>query len=111
MTERKLEGRVAVITGAAGGLGGETARVLTGHGASVAIADLNYQGAVEMADEINQSGGHAHALACDVSLESDVKAMAAEVVQKFGRIDILHNNAAILSVEQRSHDVLSLIHI
>lgn len=105
MTKGKLEGRVAVITGAAGGLGSETARVLAGHGAKVTIVDIDLDAASVTAEGICESGGDAFAVRCDVSQESDVREMASAVVQRYGRIDILHNNAAILAPEQRSKDL------
>lgn len=105
MTQGKLEGRVAVITGAAGGLGSETAKVLASHGARVVIVDINPEAAAAVAEYICEAGGDAYSVECDVSLEADVQAMAAAVVQRYGQIDILHNNAAILTTEQRSQDL------
>lgn len=104
MTDGKLAGRVAVITGAAGGLGGETARVLSEHGAKVAIIDINLDGAEATAEGIRKNGGEAIALHCDISQEDSVREMAAAVVAEYGRIDILHNNAAILTPDQRALD-------
>lgn len=104
MSERKLDGRVAIVTGAAGGLGAESARVLAMHGASVAITDIDLDGAREVAAEIKSGGGRAFAVQADVSSEADVAAMVAAVVDRFGRVDVLYSNAAILSVEQRQRD-------
>lgn len=105
MTDRKLEGRVAIVTGAAGGLGAESARVMASHGARVAIIDINLDAAEETAEAIRGTECDAVAVRCDVSLESDVKEMVSQVANHFGRIDVLHNNAAILSSEQRSKDL------
>lgn len=104
MSERKLEGRVAIVTGAAGGLGAETARVLAAHGAKVAIVDINGEAAGNVAADIESAGGQALAVRTDISHEADVKAMVEAVVARFGRVDVLHNNAAILSIEQRQRD-------
>lgn len=105
MGEGKLHNRVAIVTGAGGGLGGESARVLAGHGARVAVTDINLAAAEQVAAEIVAAGGEAIALCCDVAEESQVSAMSEAVVTRFGRIDILHNNAAILTNEQRSKDL------
>ncbi len=100
----KLEGRVAIITGAGGGLGAECARVLASHGASVAVVDINGTAAEAVAEGIRAGGGKAIGLSTDVSQEAEVKAMVEAVMAHFGRIDVLHNNAAILNIEQRQKD-------
>ncbi len=105
MNGQKLAGRVAIITGAGGGLGAECARVLAGHGALVAVVDINLAGAQAVAASIIGQGGQALAVQTDVSCEEEVKAMAAAVLARFGRIDVLYNNAAILSPEQRAGDL------
>lgn len=104
MSEQKLAGRVAILTGAGGGLGAEAARVLAAHGAHVAIVDIDGDAAQRVAAEIEGQGAQALAVRCDVSLEADVRGMVEAVVGRFGRVDILHNNAAVLSVEQRQRD-------
>lgn len=104
MNNKKLEGRVAILTGAGNGLGAEAARVLAGHGAQVAIVDIDGAAANRVAAEIEGQGGQALALQCDVSLEAEVRNTVEAVVGRFGRVDILHNNAAVLSVEQRQRD-------
>ncbi|SFC40428.1 SDR family NAD(P)-dependent oxidoreductase [Massilia yuzhufengensis] len=104
MSNKKLDGRVAILTGAGGGLGAEAARVLALHGAHVAIVDIDGAAAQRVAAEIEGQGGQALAVQCDVSVEAEVRNMVEAVVGRFGRVDILHNNAAVLSVEQRQRD-------
>ncbi|WP_313032988.1 SDR family NAD(P)-dependent oxidoreductase [Massilia alkalitolerans] len=104
MNNKKLEGRVAILTGAGNGLGAEAARVLAGHGAQVAIVDIDGDAARRVAAQIEDQGGQALSVQCDVSLEAEVRNMVETVVGRFGRVDILHNNAAVLSVEQRQRD-------
>lgn len=104
MNTRKLEGRVAIITGAGGGLGAESARVLAMHGAAVAIVDIDREAARKVAAEVEQAGGRALAVYADVSVEADVAAMVEAVVAHFGTVDVLYSNAAILGVEQRQRD-------
>ncbi|MCL5042153.1 MAG: SDR family oxidoreductase [Gammaproteobacteria bacterium] len=104
MTTQKLKDRVAIITGSGGGLGAECARVLAEHGANIVIVDINEQAASSVAAEIEAGGVQALAIRTDVSSEEDVKAMVAQVMARFGRIDVLHNNAAVLDVDQRQRD-------
>lgn len=105
MNSGKLAGRVAVVTGAAGGLGAEAAKVLALHGAHIVVVDLNLSAAEQVATSLRDTGAKAIAIETDVADESSVKAMVEKTMAEFGRIDILHNNAAILSEEQRRGDL------
>lgn len=100
----KLEGKVAIITGSGNGLGAECARVLASHGARIGVVDLQLAAAQSVASEIEAAGGQAVAVQCDVADEAQVQVMVAAVVARFGRIDVLHNNAAVLHAEQRAGD-------
>lgn len=95
-----LDARIAIVTGAATGIGAETARVLTERGATVIVADLDEPGARRIAEEI---GGHP--MCFDVSDEAAVQQAVAKIAEQHGRIDILHNNAAIQSEAQRARDL------
>ncbi len=90
-----FEGQVAVITGAARGLGLDYARRLAADGATVVLADVDEAGASKGAGEISSAGGRAIALACDVTDPDASSALAARVVSELGRIDVLVNNAGI----------------
>ena len=91
----RLDHKIAVITGAASGIGRGIAETFAQTGASVVVADLNLEAAEATAKVIVESGGQAHAMAVDVSQEADVIALFEGVVARFGRLDILVNNAAI----------------
>lgn len=91
----KLEGKRAIVTGGAGGIGGATAKLFAQEGARVAVFDLDAAGAQSVADSINASGGTAIALGVDVSDEAAVVAGVAQVVDEFGGVDVLFNNAGI----------------
>ena len=91
--------KVAVVTGGAGGIGSATARALAREGASVAVLDVDGDGAERVAAEINDAGGEAQAVVADLSIESDVVAAVESVVARFGRLDVLHNNAALTESE------------
>ena len=90
-----LTDKVAVVTGGAGIIGERVTSGLAANGASVAVVDRNGDGARRVADEIVANGGIAIAVECDVSDPRDVSDMVSAVVNKFGSIDILHNNAAV----------------
>lgn len=90
-----LNGKVAVVTGAASGIGKEIARVLADAGAAVAIADLNLEGANTAAREISQTGGKAMGIAMDVTSENSVNEGMDKVAADYGSIDILVSNAGI----------------
>ncbi len=90
---RPLEGRAAIVTGGAWGIGGETARVLASRGAKVLIADVDLDGAKVNAATITKDGGSAQALRADVSKAQDIKAMVQAAIDAWARLDILVNNA------------------
>lgn len=90
-----IQGQVAVVTGAASGIGKEIAHELARAGAAIAIADLNQAGAQAVADEIVAAGGRAIGLAMDVTDEAAVEAGIARVVAELGGVDILISNAGI----------------
>ncbi|MEO8365548.1 MAG: SDR family NAD(P)-dependent oxidoreductase, partial [Pseudoxanthomonas sp.] len=90
-----IEGKVAVVTGAASGIGKEIAHALARAGAKIAIADLNITGAQAVADEIILAGGKALGVAMDVTDEAAVNAGVAKVVEQLGPVDILISNAGI----------------
>jgi 2-hydroxycyclohexanecarboxyl-CoA dehydrogenase len=86
----KLEGKISIVTGAGQGIGRAIAEKFAAEGATVVVTDLNQATATETADLI---GGGAIALATDVTSRDDVDAMVARVRERFGRIDVLVNNA------------------
>ena len=90
-----LNGKVAVVTGAASGIGKQIALTLSASGAAVAIADLNQDGANAVAEEIKQAGGKAIGVAMDVTSEEAVNQGIDKVAAEFGSIDILISNAGI----------------
>jgi len=90
-----LVGRVAVVTGAARGIGLGIATVLRGEGASIVVADLDERGARAAATQLSDSGEHAFGIGIDVSDEVAMAGLTAEAVSRWGRIDILAANAGI----------------
>ncbi|SFL07245.1 3-hydroxybutyrate dehydrogenase [Rhodanobacter glycinis] len=90
-----LNGKVALITGAASGIGKAIAELYAQNGASVAIADINQDAADKTAAEINAAGGKAIGVAMDVTSEDAVNAGTDKVVEAFGALDILISNAGV----------------
>lgn len=97
MTQR-LAGRVAIVTGGSSGIGRAIARKFASHGAVVVVADITtdaIEGGRPVCDVVAEEGGKAVFVRTDVSSSSDVDAMVAETVSRFGRLDILVNNAVL----------------
>jgi NAD(P)-dependent dehydrogenase (short-subunit alcohol dehydrogenase family) len=89
----RLSGQVAIVTGAAGGLGETIAKTLAREGAAVGVTDINIRDAKRAESEILANGGSALAIECDVTRPSEVAKMVKEVLDRWGAIDILVNNA------------------
>ena len=94
----RLKDRVAIVTGAAQGIGKALALGLSREGAKLVIADIHKDNAVAVKDEIRAAGAMALAIATDVSDEMSVEAMVENCIEEFGKIDILINNAGIFPV-------------
>ena len=92
---RRFEDQVAIVTGAAHGIGAATARRLGQEGAAVVVADMDLAAAEVMADTIMQAGSQAIAVQVDVTQRADVEAMLAAAVAAFGQVDVLANIAGI----------------
>jgi NAD(P)-dependent dehydrogenase (short-subunit alcohol dehydrogenase family) len=95
----KLAGKVALITGAGGGIGGEAATLFAREGAAVAAVDLDEAAAGETAARVEKDGGRALAFAADVSRAADCEAMVAFAERELGRLDVLFNNAGIMRAD------------
>jgi len=94
----RLSGKVAIITGAAKGMGKAEAELFAREGAKVVVADILEDEAKQVADKINKDGYEAMAVRLDVSKSEDWKRVVEQVVEKWGKIDVLVNNAGILSM-------------
>jgi NAD(P)-dependent dehydrogenase (short-subunit alcohol dehydrogenase family) len=104
MTAGRVAGKVAMVTGGAGGIGGATSRALAAQGASVVVVDIDETGGARVAGEIEAAGGTAAYVGADLSREDDVMAAVAFAVDRYGRLDVLHNNAALTDSDFLSRD-------
>ena len=91
----RVKDKVVIVTGGASGLGKETCFVFASEGAQVVIADYNVEEAKKVETEIIAQGGQAFAIFADVSKQDSVETMVSTIVEKFGKIDVLINNAGI----------------
>jgi NAD(P)-dependent dehydrogenase (short-subunit alcohol dehydrogenase family) len=99
-----FERKVALVTGAASGLGLATAKAFAESGASVTLADWNESAAHAAADELTTQGHKAMAIRCDVADDGQVEAMVARTVKAFGRLDAAYNNAGVQNVLAETAD-------
>lgn len=100
----RLAEKVAIVTGGAGGIGAATARQLAREGAAVAVVDVDETKAAGVADEIRRAGARAIALGGDLAREATAREVVASTVAEFGRVDVLHNNAALTASDFLSRD-------
>jgi len=103
---RRLEGKVVIVTGAAGGIGRACVNRFAAEGARIAVADIAGDEAKRVADRITRDGGDAIAISVDVSDEEAVRNMVDTTVQHYGRLDVLHNNAAIQDLAFMARDTV-----
>jgi NAD(P)-dependent dehydrogenase (short-subunit alcohol dehydrogenase family) len=102
---RPLDGKIAIVTGAAQSIGREVARLMAQRGATVIVADIDGTGAEQSAAAIRDEGGKAAATSFDLTDEQQIAAAVSAVVADHGGIDIVHNNAALQSEGQRAKDL------
>ena len=100
----RLAGKVAIVTGGAGGIGAATAHELAREGAAVAVVDIDEAKAAEVVEEIRRTGARAIALGGDLAEEQTAGHVVRSTVTEFGRLDVLHNNAALTTSSFLSRD-------
>ncbi|TXI10162.1 MAG: SDR family oxidoreductase [Novosphingobium sp.] len=99
-----LDGKVALVTGAGGGIGRAAAEAFARSGASVMVSDVNEAGCAETVALIEAMGGKAAFVRCDVSKADEVKAMIAATIERFGGLDCAFNNAGINRITDDQYD-------
>lgn len=109
----KLDGKVAIVTGAGSGMGRATAKLYAKEGAQVVLADYNEASLTEVLDEIKAAGGDAVSIRTDVSKEEDIHAMVQTALNTYGKLDVLANVAGVFdsmkSVENTSNELFDRV--
>ncbi|MFA7555604.1 MAG: SDR family oxidoreductase [Spongiibacteraceae bacterium] len=103
---KKLEGKVAIVTGSGANIGEACVKTLANEGAAVVVADINIEGAKKVAADINAAGGKAIAQYVNLLEEDTIVALVAATKEAYGRLDILHNNAADTRPSQMAADAM-----
>lgn len=99
----RLDGKIAVVTGGARGIGEATVRLFTRHGAKVVVADVEDTLGAALANSLSPSVSFVH---CDVSLEEDVENLINSTISRYGRLDILFNNAGVLGNQKKHKSIV-----
>ena len=100
----RLEGKVALITGAGGGMGMVASKLFAAEGARVVLTDVADEAGEKVAAEIADVGGESLFVHADVSREADAETMVRKAVERFGRLDVLYNNAGVMLADDGSVD-------
>src|SRR5262245_25935475 len=101
----RLENKVCLITGGGSGIGAACAKTYAREGAAVIVVDRNLEGAQRVAGEIHHAGGSAEPFEANVGRTADLEAMIAFALEKFDRLDVLHNNAIFSVMGTRAADI------
>ncbi|XP_062094877.1 short-chain dehydrogenase reductase 2a [Humulus lupulus] len=102
-TPRRLEGKVAIVTGGARGIGEATVKLFAKHGAKVVIGDVEDTAGKVLAETLGASVSFLH---CDVSLEEDVENLIESTISRYGQLDILFNNAGVLGSQSKRKSIM-----
>ncbi|XP_027352320.1 short-chain dehydrogenase reductase 2a-like [Abrus precatorius] len=103
-SSKRLEGKIAIVTGGARGIGEATVRVFVKHGAKVVIADIEDAAGAMLAETLSPSATFVH---CDVSLEKEVENLVSSTVSRYGQLDIMFNNAGVLGNQSKNKSIVN----
>ncbi|CAL5192413.1 unnamed protein product [Lathyrus oleraceus] len=103
-SSKRLEGKVAIVTGGARGIGEATVRIFVKHGAKVVIADVEDELGTILANSLSPSTTYIH---CDVSIEKDVENLVTSTVSQYGKLDIMFNNAGVLGNQSKNKSIVN----